>query len=181
MSRYDNHYRELEDFFDEPEKELIILANKLQGKKKALDLGCGQGEDILYLAQLGHDVTGIDISKVAISQMSARAKIKGLKVKGIVGDVLDYKFEEKFDLILLVGLLHFTRGDENRRMLLERVEKSFGDEGICFIIEHPIAYVLEMFEQVFSKPKWKVVVNKIQTYDDGKKFRVYIVKRYGFQ
>jgi len=55
--------------------------------------------------------------------------------------------------------------------------KSFGNEGYCFIIEHAIAYVLEMFEQVFSKTKWKVEENKIQIYDDGKEFRVYIVKR----
>lgn len=177
MSRYDNHYRELKDYFGEPEKELVILGKNLRGKKKVLDLGCGQVKELLYLAQLGHDVTGIDISGVAINQMLTRAKAKGLKVNGIVGDVLNYKIEEKFDLILLIGLLHFTRGDENRRMLLERVERSFGNEGYCFIIEHAIAYVLEMFEQVFSKPKWKLEENKIQTYDDGKKFRVYFVKR----
>ena len=177
MSRYDNHYRELEDYVGEPEKELVILAKKFQGKKKVLDLGCGQGKEILYLAQLGHDVTGIDISSVAINQMLVRAKTKGLKSKGIIGDVLDYEIKEKFDLILLVGLLHFTRGDENRRMLLERVENSIGNEGYCFIIEHAIAYVLEMFEQVFSKTKWKVEENKIQIYEDDKKFRVYIVKR----
>jgi len=167
----------MEDYFGEPEKELVILANKFQGKKKVLDLGCGQGKDILYLAQLGHEVTGVDISSVAINQMLARAKAKGLEVNGVVANVLDYQIKEKFDLILLIGLLHFTRGDENRRLILERVENSFDHEGYCFIIEHPIAYVLEMFEQVFSKTKWKVEENKIQTYEDGKNFRVFIVKR----
>jgi SAM-dependent methyltransferase len=176
MHRYDEHYQDLEDFYGEPEKELVALAQQLQGKKKVLDLGCGQGKDILYLAELRHDVTGIDISSVAINQMLTRAEVKGLQVKGIVGDVIKYQIKEKYDLILLVGLLHFTRGDENRRMILERVENSIVRGGYCFIAEHPIAYVLEMFEQVFLQPKWTVLENKIQTYDDGGRFRVYIVK-----
>ena len=43
-------------------------------KGKVLDLCCGAGTNILYLAESGFDVTGIDISRSAIKIAKSKAR-----------------------------------------------------------------------------------------------------------
>ncbi len=45
---------------------------------RALDLGCGEGGDVLWLAQRGYTAFGVDISTVAIGRARARAEELGL-------------------------------------------------------------------------------------------------------
>ncbi|CAM4159675.1 class I SAM-dependent methyltransferase [Helcobacillus massiliensis] len=45
---------------------------------RALDLGCGEGGDALWLARAGWRVTGVDISTVAVDRATARAEQEGL-------------------------------------------------------------------------------------------------------
>lgn len=45
---------------------------------RALDLGCGEGGDALWLARAGWRVTGVDISTVAVDRAIARAEQEGL-------------------------------------------------------------------------------------------------------
>ena len=56
---------------------------------RALDLGCGEGADAVWLAERGWDVTGIDLSATAIARMAAEAQRRGLgeRVHGVVLDV----------------------------------------------------------------------------------------------
>lgn len=44
----------------------------------ALDLGCGEGADVVWLAQQGWRVTGIDVSAVALSRAAAAADTAGV-------------------------------------------------------------------------------------------------------
>lgn len=55
---------------------------------RALDLGCGEGADAVWLAEHGWDVTGLDLSATAIARMRARARDRGLagRVHGLVLD-----------------------------------------------------------------------------------------------
>jgi SAM-dependent methyltransferase len=52
----------------EPEQSIIDLVPILKEKKlsKILDLGCGEGRHIIYLAQEGFQMYGLDISETAI-------------------------------------------------------------------------------------------------------------------
>lgn len=45
---------------------------------RALDLGCGEGADVIWLAGQGWEATGIDISPTAIARASAAAAAAGL-------------------------------------------------------------------------------------------------------
>jgi len=81
---------------------------------KALDLGCGTGELALALARRGLDVTGVDISPVAIDLARAKAAEAGLAVRFEVGDATNLPPAE-FDAIFDSGLLHnLHREDETR-------------------------------------------------------------------
>src|SRR5688500_13343406 len=70
-----------------------FLAESVKDKApgKALDIGMGQGRNSLFLAALGWEVTGFDISEVGVKQAQAEAAKRGVKLDAKVGDV------DKFD------------------------------------------------------------------------------------
>src|SRR5258707_11019010 len=64
-----------------------FLAETVKGRApgKALDIGMGQGRNSLFLAALGWDVTGFDISAVGVKQAQAEAQKRGRKINAQVG------------------------------------------------------------------------------------------------
>ncbi|MEV4351624.1 class I SAM-dependent methyltransferase [Actinoplanes sp. NPDC049596] len=80
-----------------------ILAGEIHGRT-VLDLGCGTGELALTLARRGYDVTGIDISPVAIDQ--ARARTAGLTAHFEVQDATTLNLPGQYDTLIDCGLLH---------------------------------------------------------------------------
>src|SRR5438552_1798637 len=54
-----------------------------------IDIGCGTGENALYLASRGHEVTGVDLVPRAVEAARAKAKDRGLAVRFDVADALD--------------------------------------------------------------------------------------------
>ncbi len=54
---------------------------------RALDVGCGSGEDAVFLARRGWQVTGVDIIPSALAKAQQRAAEEGVDVQWIAGDV----------------------------------------------------------------------------------------------
>ena len=80
-----------------------FLAESVKDKTpgKALDIGMGQGRNSLFLAALGWEVTGFDISDVGVKQAKAEAEKRGLKVNAMVGDVDKFDYgKERWDLVV---------------------------------------------------------------------------------
>lgn len=67
-----------------------------------LDLGCGEGADVLWLAQAGWQATGIDISDTAIERARTAATQQGLqdRARFICQDLNNWDPTETFDLII---------------------------------------------------------------------------------
>lgn len=67
---------------------------------RALDVGCGEGADTIWLAQRGWTVTAIDISDVALGRAREAAERDGVAVEWVCGDVLLTPFPARsFDLV----------------------------------------------------------------------------------
>lgn len=67
---------------------------------RALDVGCGEGADAIWLAQRGWTVTAIDVSALAISRAREASHRAGVSVEWICGDVLETPFPAGlFDLV----------------------------------------------------------------------------------
>jgi 2-polyprenyl-3-methyl-5-hydroxy-6-metoxy-1,4-benzoquinol methylase len=85
---------------------------KLLGSVKGcrvLDYGCGQGEESVYLAKMGADVTAIDISPVGIQLTRERAILNGVgdRVNAIQMRCDPTEFpNESFDVVHGFGILH---------------------------------------------------------------------------
>jgi len=76
---------------------------------RVVELGCGPGNDAIYLAGRGFDVTAIDIAPSALSQAEKKAKDAGVKVRWLHADVLNPPELEPFDLIYDRGCYHGVR------------------------------------------------------------------------
>jgi SAM-dependent methyltransferase len=53
----------------------------------ALDVGCGEGADAIWLAQAGWDVTALDVSAIAVERGRAKAEAAGVSVRWIAAGI----------------------------------------------------------------------------------------------
>jgi 2-polyprenyl-3-methyl-5-hydroxy-6-metoxy-1,4-benzoquinol methylase len=90
---------------------------------RALDVGCGEGADAIWLAEHGWTVSAIDISGVAIRRAREAAKLAGVSVDWISGDVLGTPFPARsFRLVSLqYPALPKAAGERAVRTLLDTV------------------------------------------------------------
>tara|TARA_R110002072_G_C7889104_1_gene528676 strand:- start:59 stop:625 length:567 start_codon:yes stop_codon:yes gene_type:complete len=112
---YDKYYQ-TENLFGEPYPELIEFFTEYPKKGKVLDLGCGQGRDVIVLARLGYSVTGIDNSKVGIDQMNKIGQNENLDLAGQVGDVYAFDRFSEFDIVLMDSMFHFAKKDKEKEI-----------------------------------------------------------------
>ncbi|MCL7412999.1 MAG: methyltransferase domain-containing protein [ANME-2 cluster archaeon] len=96
-----------------PQKEIIRLAEEGEIGGKVLDVGCGTGENALYLAHLGFKVWGIDAAPSAIKTAKEKAKKRGTIVNFLVCDALKLQLlQNKFEAIIDSGLFHVFSDEE---------------------------------------------------------------------
>jgi SAM-dependent methyltransferase len=93
---------------------------------QALDVGCGEGADAIWLAQRGWTVTAIDVSDVAVGRAREAAGLAGVTVDWISGDALHTHFAEgSFDLVSMqYPALPKAAGDAAVQTLLATVRPS---------------------------------------------------------
>ena len=73
--------------------------------RRALDAGCGEGKNAVFLARLGANVDAVDVSPVAIEN-GRRVWKQEEKVRWIVADIRYLKLPQKYDVVIAYGLLH---------------------------------------------------------------------------
>ena len=86
--------------------ELVRITNG-RAPGKAIDIGCGTGTNVLFLAQRGWSVTGIDFAPLAIQK--ARTKLQDYPARLLVADVAklsDLELPGPYDLALDMGCFH---------------------------------------------------------------------------
>jgi SAM-dependent methyltransferase len=96
----------------------VALAHAGRITGKVLDVGCGTGENTLFLCQRGLDVLGLDLSSVAIA--AARTKAQALRVvaRFVIASALDLlSLEETFDTVIDSGLLHILSDTDRARLV----------------------------------------------------------------
>jgi SAM-dependent methyltransferase len=89
-----------------------------------LDIGCGLGDNAVYLARNGHTVTGLDISPTALKTAEQRAKDAGVDVKFAVADSTKLDgYTDAFDTVIDSGLFH-SLDDNGRRSYAAAVHRA---------------------------------------------------------
>lgn len=151
------------DFF-ESYCEQFNYPHKSFDQMNVLVLGCGLGAMSTYFAKKGANVTGIDVSDLAIGAAKEYAKAKELTVEYKIMDLSKANLaDKKYDLIFDAHLLHCLTGKQDRENLLKFVNESLSDEGIFLSetmvfqkqIRTPVGYSLDENDVL-----WKTIGNQ---------------------
>lgn len=143
---------------------------------RALDLGCGEGADAIWLAAQGWDSTGVDISPTAIARAVGAAREAGVadRARFVVGD-LSALPGERYDLVT-ASFLH-SPVELPREDILRRGAACVAPGGHLLITSHAAAPPWsrhghehrfptadeEVAQLGLDGPDWEVVVAESRT------------------
>jgi tellurite methyltransferase len=94
----------------------------------ALDLGCGEGQDLAYLAECGYDATGVDFVENALQKARNLLKLRGLAAQTIQSNLRDWRASQTYDLVLACNSLQFLGHDAP--VVLERARDATAPGGV---------------------------------------------------
>lgn len=86
----------------------------------ALDVGCGEGADAIWLAEKGWQVTGLDVSAVGIDRGRAAAADAGVEIEWLVTGLLGLDENRRFDLVSAFYPVLLRSDDRNAERALLR-------------------------------------------------------------
>lgn len=99
-----------------------------------LDVGCGTGENALFLAGCGHEVWGVDSASKAIEIARRKAKERGSTATFLVKDTLNlHEIGRTFDTIIDSGLFH-TLSDPDRSCFVWNLSEVLKPGGTYFML-----------------------------------------------
>jgi len=140
MNKWDERYNQVNDAFGTGANSFLksqltqgLLKHHLKSesqKIKVLCIAAGQGRNALYLAELGFDVTALDISSVGLEQLAQTAKERQLSIVTLHGSIedIDLGFEQlkQWDIITCF-FMHVPL--ETRKELYKKVPDALKPDG----------------------------------------------------
>lgn len=90
------------DFIYGDEWDVQFYLNEARNARgNVLEAACGTGRILLALAREGIDITGFDISQKMLDVLKEKADNEGLDVDVRRADMVDFKFDKRFNLIIV--------------------------------------------------------------------------------
>ena len=130
---WDERYQTTEYIFgDKPCQWLTMNQHRLPQSGQALALGDGEGRNGVFLAELGLQVTSVDLSEVGLRKARDLATKRGVAIQTVQADLKHYEIDpESQDLIVSI-YCHLP--DAIRKLVNERAEVALKPGGL-FILE----------------------------------------------
>jgi SAM-dependent methyltransferase len=133
---WEEHYGERERVWSGRVNVRLAEVVESMSPGRALDLGCGEGADALWLAEHGWQVTAVDISQTALDRAAAEATAHN------VADRIDFQQRDltdgfpggQFDLVS-AQFLHSTV-PMDRAKLLRRAAGAVAPGGTLLVVDH---------------------------------------------
>ncbi|MEE9592602.1 MAG: class I SAM-dependent methyltransferase [Thermoplasmata archaeon] len=117
-----------------PQSEFVRLEEAGSVGATVLDVGCGTGENTLYLAKRGHEAWGVDSSPRAIEKAKSKSRRRGIPVTFLVADALRLdRLGRSFGTVIDSGLFH-TFSDPDRLRFLDSLASVLPSGGSYFVL-----------------------------------------------
>ena len=117
-----------------PQQEIVRLEQTGQITGTVLDVGCGTGDNALFLASCGHEVVGLDSVERAIEAARRKADERSLSATFIRGEILSLReIGRTFDTVIDSGLFH-TLSDNERLLFVRNLHKVLVPGGSYFML-----------------------------------------------
>ena len=104
---------------------------------RALDLGCGEGGDAIWLAQQGWIATGVDISETAVRRATAAAREAGLgedQMRFVAANLATWTSEDLYELVTASFLQ--SPVELPRVEILRRIAAQVAPGGRLLVVAH---------------------------------------------
>lgn len=126
---YENIYGLTEEITN-LEVNFLINETSIKPQSNILDLCCGTGRHSIRLAELGHNLIGLDISSDFLKIAAEKSSHLGLSIEWINKDMRELPFKNKFDLVFIMfGAWGFFEEDRENYAVFEAVNQSLKMNG----------------------------------------------------
>lgn len=139
---YDDRYKKIHteekvSWADENPSKIILdllLKYSANSNSKIFEIGCGEGQNAIYLMENGLHITATDVSPEAINWCKSKAKENGVDSKNFfVVDALENNLIEQYDYIYAISTLHMLVKDEDRHKFLTFINSHLKNNGKAII------------------------------------------------
>ena len=140
---YDDRYKQVHQSHNKPWAgyrpsptiEKLLKKYGANSSSSILEIGCGEGQNAIYLLQKNYNLEASDVSPEAIRWCKEQARIAGVEEdRFFVMDILNNHLDKKYDFIFSVAVLHMLVDDKDRREFFNFVRNHLKDTGKAFIV-----------------------------------------------
>lgn len=119
--------------------------------KKLLDLGCGTGNISLPLAEMGYQVTGVDVSSAMLQEAAAKSSAQNIAIQFIEADITQLDIEAFDCAIATFDTFNYILEEENLQFLLQNLAMGLNDGGVLiFDINTPFKLQNVLGDNIFT-------------------------------
>jgi len=136
MPDWDEIFKEKGRVFTDPHQSMEEIAKLFQnaGVMRVLDIGCGTGRHLVYLAKQGFSMFGFDVSQKAIEMAE-----QWLAEENLLANLIQYRMEDGFpyedmlfDAVISIQVIHHNRIHDIKSTVAE-IERILRPGGYIFI------------------------------------------------
>ncbi len=118
------------------EVERKFIDKNIGRNGKIIDIGCADGDNLVYFSRKGFDVTGIDLSDEMLRK--ARKKIGGLDIRIVKGNICNMNMisDNRFDYVLCMFTLMNLKDEKSQKDAMAEMKRVCKPNGKIFLMVH---------------------------------------------
>jgi ubiquinone/menaquinone biosynthesis C-methylase UbiE len=158
--RYRRVYKSGAEYWEEPVPTEALVrflsGNRLSKGSSAVEFGCGEGKDSVFLARSRFKVVSIDTSRTALMRARRLSKREKADIELLIADVVNLPLRDgTFDLEVSVGCLNLMTVQDARNKHLREAHRVLKDGRTYFscnsVIDESMS-VEEFYEDLGKQP-----------------------------